>query len=87
MNYIENNTFKQGFFHQVLSRHEKRCRMCARLFCLFQCSRNQQCTFYRYITICFPPPLWFLDMLQKKLFASKIDEVRTGLRRNYDMDT
>ena len=24
------------------SRHEKRCRMSVRLFCLFQCSRNQQ---------------------------------------------
>jgi hypothetical protein len=24
------------------SRHEKRCQMCVRLFCLFQCSRNQQ---------------------------------------------
>ena len=27
----------------ISSRHEKRCRMLERLFCLFQCSKNQQC--------------------------------------------
>ena len=33
-------------------RHEKRCQMCVRLFCLFQCSRNQQCLEFRLSKNC-----------------------------------
>ena len=38
------NFFLHFFAIYSSSRHEKRCRMLERLFCLFQCSRNQQCT-------------------------------------------
>ena len=34
-------------------RHEKRCQMCVRLFCLFQCPRNQQ---WRHSFLCSPNP-------------------------------
>ena len=36
------------------SRHEKCCRMSERFFCLFQCSKNIQCTVYveSYISFC-----------------------------------
>ena len=32
------------FCNPLSSRHENRCQMLVRLFCLFQCSRNPQCT-------------------------------------------
>ena len=38
------NNFLKFFVIHSSSRHEKRCRMLERIFCLFQCSRNQQCT-------------------------------------------
>ena len=36
------NFFLIFFAIHLSSRHEKRCQMCVRLFCLFQCPRNQQ---------------------------------------------
>ena len=43
--------FLEIFAIQSSSRHEKRCQMCVRLICLFQCSRNQQ--YICHCSLCF----------------------------------
>ena len=45
------NFFLEIFAIQSSSRHEKRCQMCVRLICLFQCSRNQQ--YICHCSLCF----------------------------------
>ena len=45
--WILKNSHREKKMHifaiPLSSRHKKRCRMLERLYCLFQCSKNQQC--------------------------------------------
>ena len=67
----ENSIFFHIFGIPSSSRHKKRCQLFVRLFCLFQCSRKQQCLGIAYLyLICFPCSSWIFFARPKSMIKS-----------------